>query len=92
MSDDKLEKIEDGLTELISKFSELVGEFKYYRKEMDETKAENKSLDIRLRSVEQQMPLLKQMSDNNNKIKNSIIGAILVAAIIGGIIAKFSGS
>jgi len=91
MNDEKLEQIESGLTNLIKEVSELVGEFKWYRKEADQIKSDQRQLEERVRKMENAMPSLVEMKENNNKIRNSIFAAILVAAIFGGIIAKFSG-
>jgi len=92
MSDDKLEKIEVSLTELIKEVSLLIGEFKWYRKEVSELKADIKSQDGRLRVLETKMPSLEEMKDNNNKIRNSVIASLAIAVIIGGIIAKVAGA
>jgi len=92
MSEDKLDKIETGLAELTSKLSELVGEFKWYHKQMDDLKVDMKDYQTRLRTVETKMPSLEEMKDNNNKIRNSVTASIIVAVIIGGVIVKFAGA
>ncbi len=92
MSDDKLEKIETGLTELIKEVSSLVGEFKWYRKEVAELKVSIKDQDTRIRDVETKMPSLQEMKDNHNKIRNSVVAAITFSVIIGALIARYAGS
>lgn len=91
MSEEKLDKIETGLAELTSKLSELVGEFKWYHKQMDDLRVDMKDYQTRLRTVETKMPSLEEMKDNNNKIRNSVTASIIVAVIIGGAIVKFAG-
>lgn len=69
---------------------ELVTEMKYYRQEMDEIKLEQRDFGNRMRTVESKMPLLDEWRDNTNKVRNTVVGAIIIAVIIGGLTTKLA--
>jgi len=85
MSDNR-EEINRQLVEVVGAIKELTNEIKHLVKSHDETRDTVKEHEIRIRSVETDMPLLKEQRENQKAIK---IG--LWIATFSGICTLFTG-
>ena len=61
-----------------------------HKEDMAEQREVAKEHDKRIRDMEAKMPLIEEWRSNSNKVRNTVTGAIIVAAMVGGIIGRFS--
>lgn len=96
-----VKEIAQSVNVLATKLGELVVEFRHinedakerdqrHEKEVSDLRSDIKELRSDLAVIQSKVPLFEQSMANWNKIKTTIIGVILTAAIIGGLIGKFT--
>ena len=74
----------------VIKIESSVNELKDKVGDMAEQREVAKEHDKRIRDMEAKMPLIEEWRSNSNKVRNTVTGAIIVAAMVGGIIGRFS--
>ena len=65
---------------------------KRHQLEVDKLWVKVNKNDEELVDIKTRLPTLEEMKDNQSKIRNSVVTALLIAAMIGGLTMKFAGA
>ena len=91
------------ISELTTQISNLVVEMKNDRENRKDSDTRHKDeianlwlkvnkLEESIVDIKTRLPTLEEMKENQSKIRNSVITALAIAAIIGGLTMKFAGT